>query len=343
MLRRTRSPTCPILYGLHPVVQLQQALKQQKAIGLDWTGENFFGGHKRREDSFRAESSTMLRSAPIYGGIPSIAAAGAVDRTARAVPRGRHAICQAGKAGKVNALPKLDESYETLTTFSDYANWLIPGSLMVGRYPHIEPARCKERKVGEAQLERLISNGIRTFYCLQGELPPQSEMPIKGVNGFEPYKAPATLIAASLSDPMTSEEMNGLRTPYLDKYLPPKRKAYQAPRRIIDLDFLHSPIKDLSVPQWDQLERLVDEISGRLEDGDCIYVHCWGGRGRAGTVGACVLGRMYGLEGEEALERVQRAYATRDERWEEGELAGQIRPSPEKEEQKQLVRDFLRG
>ncbi len=282
----------------------------------------------------------MLRLLPIHGGRSSIAAAGAVDRTANAAPRGRLAICP---ASKVNALPKLDESYETLTAFSDYANWIIPGSLMLGRYPHIEPSRCTERKTGEAQLERLISNGIRTFCCLQGELPPQDEMPIKGVKGFEPYKAPATLIAASLSDPMTSEEMNGLRTPYLDKYLPPKRKAYQAPRRIIELEFLHSPITDLSVPERDQLERLVDEISRRLEDGDSMYVHCWGGRGRAGTVGACVLGRMYGLEAEEALERVQRAFATRDDRWEEGELVGMIRQSPEKAEQVQLVKDFLKA
>ena len=282
----------------------------------------------------------MLRASPIHGGISSIAGVGAVDRPTITARRARHAICQ---AAKVNALPKLDESYETLTAFSEYANWVIPGSLMLGRYPHIEPSRCTERKTGEAQLERLISNGIRTFYCLQAELPPQSEMPIKGKDGFEPYKAPATLIAASLSDPMTSEEMNGLRTPYLDKYLPPKRKAYKAPRRIIDLEFLHSPITDVSVPTRDQLERLVDEICGRLEDGDSMYLHCWGGRGRAGLVGACVLGRMYGLQAEEALERVQRAFATRDDRWEEGELAGVIRPSPETAEQVQLVQDFLRA
>jgi hypothetical protein len=40
-------------------------------------------------------------------------------------------------------------------------------------------------------------------------------------------------------------------------------------------------------------------------------VHCWGGRGRAGLVGACLLAQLYGLGAEEALERVQRSFDTR--------------------------------
>lgn len=37
----------------------------------------------------------------------------------------------------------------------------------------------------------------------------------------------------------------------------------------------------------------------------------WGGRGRAGTVGATLLAHLYGLSADEALERVQRAFDTR--------------------------------
>jgi len=54
--------------------------------------------------------------------------------------------------------------------------------------------------------------------------------------------------------------------------------------------------------------------------------------GRAGTVGACLLARMYGLSAEEALQRVQRSFDTRRD---DG------RPSPETPEQLQLVRDFV--
>ncbi len=60
-----------------------------------------------------------------------------------------------------------------------------------------------------------------------------------------------------------------------------------------------------------RLEPLLASLEARLRAGQVIYLHCWGGRGRAGTVGACLLARMYGLGAEEALDRVQRAYSTR--------------------------------
>ena len=34
------------------------------------------------------------------------------------------------------------DSYQNKVKFMPYANWLIPGHLMVGRYPYIEPSRC---------------------------------------------------------------------------------------------------------------------------------------------------------------------------------------------------------
>lgn len=238
----------------------------------------------------------------------------------------------AGVRGSNIRLPELNDSYETMVTFTDYANWLVPGVLMAGRYPFVEPSRCTSRTVGEEQLERIISHGIKTFVSLQGEIPHQKDMPLKGVDGFQGYKAPATLIAAALSDPPTVEEMNGLRTPYLDKFLPPKKNAPKESRRIIELDFLHYPIVDLSVPTMGQLDGLVDCVIERIQGGDVLYLHCWGGRGRAGTVGACVLGKMYGLSGEEALERVQRAFDTRND-------GG--RKSPETGEQHDLVMKYL--
>eukprot|EP00889_Picochlorum_renovo_P003306 jgi/Picre1/30336/NNA_005700.t1 len=205
-------------------------------------------------------------------------------------------------------LPELGDDYHSTMGFSESANWLIPGVLMAGRYPFVEPSRCTKRADGEAMLEQLLMSGIKTFISLQGELPPQEEMPLKGVDGFQAYKAPATLIAAALSDPPTVEEMNGLRTHYLDKFLPPKREKKNA-----------SPSR--RIMNWK-----------RAKDQDVMYLHCWGGRGRAGTVGACVLGKMYGLSGEEALTRVQRAFDTRND-------GG--RKSPETPEQQNLVKAYL--
>ncbi len=35
------------------------------------------------------------------------------------------------------------------------------------------------------------------------------------------------------------------------------------------------------------------DLEARIAKGEKLYVHCWGGRGRAGTVGACLLASMY--------------------------------------------------
>ncbi len=62
-----------------------------------------------------------------------------------------------------------------------------------------------------------------------------------------------------------------------------------------------------------RVRELIGEIARRVEAGEVLYVHCWGGRGRAGTVAACLLASLYGVDAEQALARVQRAYDTRGE------------------------------
>ena len=60
-----------------------------------------------------------------------------------------------------------------------------------------------------------------------------------------------------------------------------------------------------------RLLELLEDLEARLAAGESVYVHCWGGRGRAGLVAACFLQHAYGVSGEEALQRVGRAYDTR--------------------------------
>lgn len=83
-----------------------------------------------------------------------------------------------------------------------------------------------------------------------------------------------------------------------------------------------------------RLVNLVSDLTGRLQQGHKLYIHCWGGRGRAGTVGAALLAALYNLDADEALGRVQRAFDTRQD--------GQRR-SPETPEQHAFVRQFVAG
>ena len=35
------------------------------------------------------------------------------------------------------------EGFEEAHRFSAFANWIIPGHVMLGRYPYVEPSRCR--------------------------------------------------------------------------------------------------------------------------------------------------------------------------------------------------------
>ncbi len=72
---------------------------------------------------------------------------------------------------------------------------------------------------------------------------------------------------------------------------------------------LSFPVPDMSIPASpEEMEGILAAIRAHLVDGS-VYVHCWGGIGRTGTVIGCWL-RGTGLSGEEALARVQHLYST---------------------------------
>eukprot|EP00210_Caulerpa_lentillifera_P003291 g3142.t1 len=188
--------------------------------------------------------------------------------------------------------------YEETHAFSKFSNWVIPGQLMVGRYPYIEPGsqrRCNTHEKGIKQIEQIMDAQIETFVCLQEELPPQKEMNDTGSMGFLPYHTWCEEFADSV-------------------------------------EFLHFPIEDLSVPDKEALGCLLEDLNERLSSGEKMYIHCWGGRGRAGLVASCLLAKSFEISAEEALERIGRAFSTRKD---------STYRSPETEEQVQFVKDFI--
>lgn len=92
-------------------------------------------------------------------------------------------------------------------------------------------------------------------------------------------------------------------------------------------------IRDVSVPASPELTRdALDAIDGHLAAGRTVYVHCWGGVGRTGTIIGCWLARRYGEPGDAALERLQDLWRENPKsRW---------RCSPETEAQREYVRGW---
>ena len=76
-----------------------------------------------------------------------------------------------------------------------------------------------------------------------------------------------------------------------------------------ELDFrsLHIPIQDWAAPTKDQADRASEFIKECLEDDLQLYVHCYAGYGRAGTILAAYLVKMHGKDPFEAIDQVRHA------------------------------------
>jgi ADP-ribosyl-[dinitrogen reductase] hydrolase len=89
------------------------------------------------------------------------------------------------------------------------------------------------------------------------------------------------------------------------------------------------PVRDLNVPDAATMREILDLIEHEHAHGRTVYLHCWGGVGRTGTVVGCYLVRR-GLSGEAALDQLERLWKTVAKR--------PVHPrSPETDQQRQFV------
>ena len=95
---------------------------------------------------------------------------------------------------------------------------------------------------------------------------------------------------------------------------------------------LARPIVDFGTVSPAQMTELLDEIDDLRSAGGAVYVHCWGGIGRTGTVVGCWL-RWHGLDGGDALARLAALRAG----------VGDGRRSPETAAQRALVEAWPTG
>jgi hypothetical protein len=84
----------------------------------------------------------------------------------------------------------------------------------------------------------------------------------------------------------------------LPPYLPMLEE--QAGYYDIDIHYKRFTITDHSVPAPETMRDVLDEIDSALKAGRKVYLHCWGGIGRTGTVVGCYLVR-HGHTGPQAL------------------------------------------
>jgi len=104
-----------------------------------------------------------------------------------------------------------------------------------------------------------------------------------------------------------------------------------AARMKVSVTFDQLSIKDLSVPSEHHMTRILNQIDLCIKHGKPVYVHCWGGIGRTGTVVGCYLARHGLASGKNVLDMI------RDLR---KDTEDSDRRSPETREQREMVMEW---
>jgi hypothetical protein len=117
----------------------------------------------------------------------------------------------------------------------------------------------------------------------------------------------------------------------LEPYLPLAQALIGPPA--LHLEYSRIPIPDMQIPPISTMQHALDTIDSALARQRAIYIHCWGGIGRTGTVIGCYLVR-HGMTGEAAIQEIARLRQhTPDYRY----------PAPARDIQRQMVYTWQPG
>lgn len=126
---------------------------------------------------------------------------------------------------------------------------------------------------------------------------------------------------------------NGIRT-FVDLTTPHDNMApydhligEAAARRRLDLKRIHHPIPDMGTLPADAYDEILASVRAGAANGG-VYIHCWGGIGRTGTVVGCLLVDG-GLNADDALGRLDELRAVTKKR---------NMPAPQTREQERIIR-----
>jgi len=101
-----------------------------------------------------------------------------------------------------------------------------------------------------------------------------------------------------------------------------------AASRQLDVNYKRMSVPDLGIPTVAHMTTVLNHIDNELQEGRPVYVHCWGGIGRTGTVVGCWMVQKEGLTAQESLKRIaELRQGTPDGR----------RASPETQEQREFI------
>lgn len=177
--------------------------------------------------------------------------------------------------------------------------WLVPGAILAGPFPGSD-----EEFAYKLRLRALYDAGIRAFINLQQE----GEMASSSRKYDEDY-------SKIFSNFLVQNGENEIPGGFLKRF----------------------PIPDRGVPSIEQMISILNEIDRLVSERTPLYIHCWGGIGRTGTVAGCYLMRHGITDRRTVLDEI---FLLRKTYVDEKLLC--LR-SPETEEQEFFVLDWKKG
>jgi protein-tyrosine phosphatase len=119
-----------------------------------------------------------------------------------------------------------------------------------------------------------------------------------------------------------------------ERFVPYENILTDFSQKGVTVSVTRHPIRDLHVPSQEEMIQILDCIDQSVEKGLPVYVHCWGGIGRTGTVVGCYLIRHGLATRTGVLDQI--AFLRREE------LTSR-RQSPETLEQRRMVQSWMAG
>jgi len=97
-------------------------------------------------------------------------------------------------------------------------------------------------------------------------------------------------------------------TPYVETI----EKIKKANDLKTEFKYISFPIPDHSInPKNEEVVKLVWDIIKLIDGGECVYVHCWGGHGRTGTVVSVLIGLVFNVNAQTALDVNKKLHSCR--------------------------------
>ena len=102
----------------------------------------------------------------------------------------------------------------------------------------------------------------------------------------------------------------------------------------MDIEVLRIPIPDRNIPPVETLRSILDVIDHSIANGNSVFVHCFAGIGRTGTIVGCYLRRHGAATEQDVIAKIAELRSL---------MPGGREASPHTPEQVQLVKDWKTG